>query len=245
MNGGYVTGAIVLAVAAWSLATGKVTGRGGDSWTRAQNPVGYWFVIAVYLAVALAGFVSGRRDGEIRRDVERDQATGEVAVQGSNRELPSGPAGVEAPPEIELLRDSALDLHRDGRFVEAIAIYDQAIAGASNDPQLYYWRGMARQKVGQNDLALTDYQRVIGLDYTSYDAHVAADRLMSAQRRFGDVVAMWTRYIDRVPGKADAHYERAGAFFHSGNRDAARIDAQRACDLGHARGCTQANGLRR
>jgi tetratricopeptide (TPR) repeat protein len=73
-----------------------------------------------------------------------------------------------------------------------------------------------------------------------FRAHQALDYALAKQRRFADVVEMWTSYLAANPSDGKAHLERGGALFQLGRRDEARADAKAACELGVSEGCARA-----
>jgi cytochrome c-type biogenesis protein CcmH/NrfG len=73
-----------------------------------------------------------------------------------------------------------------------------------------------------------------------FRAHQALDYALAKQRRFAEVVEMWTSYLEANPRDGKAHLERGGAFFQLGKRDDARADAKAACELGVSEGCAHA-----
>lgn len=75
-------------------------------------------------------------------------------------------------------------------------------------------------------------------------AHQALDYALARQRRFPEVVEMWTHYLDANPKDGMAHLERGGAYFNLGRRAEAAADAQAACDLGVNEGCARAKMIR-
>ena len=82
------------------------------------------------------------------------------------------------------------------------------------------------------------------IDPTHLEAHRSADRLLTRQKRWDDILALWDRYIAHRPRDAEAYFERGGAFFHKGRIDAARADAKKACELGKAQACTMVERLK-
>ena len=135
-------------------------------------------------------------------------------------------------------REEAFRLHREQRWEDAIAVYDQLLQESERDAELRYWRGMAHWKLDHTDAALQDFRAVIELEPTNFDAHRSADRILSLQGRWDEVLEIWDDYIARTPTNADAFFERGGTNYHKGDLAAARADAARACELGHAEGCS-------
>ena len=51
-----------------------------------------------------------------------------------------------------------------GRHEVAVQLLDVAAGNGSNDPRVYYFRGLAKQELGLSDEAAADYKRAIGLE---------------------------------------------------------------------------------
>lgn len=145
---------------------------------------------------------------------------------------------VEAPaPPAQALREKAFDLHRQQKYPEAIAAYDQLLGETGADAELVYYRGAAHWHAGDTALAQKDFRRVIELDPGHYEAHVHVDRFLSGEKRFDECVQLWNAYLKVVPRDANAYFERAGSHFRRGDRESALADSKRACDLGKAEAC--------
>ena len=52
----------------------------------------------------------------------------------------------------------------NGKHKVAVQLLDVAASNGSNDPRVYYFRGLARQELGLSDEAATDYKTAIGLE---------------------------------------------------------------------------------
>jgi len=141
-------------------------------------------------------------------------------------------------------RNEAYRLHRDKKWTEAIFVYDQLLQNSSRDAYLHYWRGMAHWQLGHTEMALEDFRSVIELEPANFEAYRSADRLLSRQRRWDDILEIWDGYIARVPANAEAYFERGGTNYRKGDLVAARADAAKACELGKAEGCTWAERLK-
>ncbi len=51
-----------------------------------------------------------------------------------------------------------------GRHEVAVQLFDVAASNGSNDPRVFYFRGLAKQQLGLSDEAATDYKAAIGLE---------------------------------------------------------------------------------
>ena len=134
-------------------------------------------------------------------------------------------------------RDEAFALHQAQKLPQAIDAYDALIAKAPDDAELLYWRGRAHWSLGHTDAALTDFRRTMRLQPGNLDVPRNADRIMSAQSRWDEVIAMWHEYIRANPSDPEGYFERGGAYFHKGDIASARSDAARSCELGKAEMC--------
>jgi tetratricopeptide (TPR) repeat protein len=77
-----------------------------------------------------------------------------------------------------------------------------------------------------------DFRAVQQLDYQ-----------LAREQRFGPVVGLWTKFLEKHPDNGPAYLERGGAYFHLGKRAEALADARKACDLGVSEGCVRAKQL--
>lgn len=156
-----------------------------------------------------------------------------------------GQHAVDLSTQREQQRARAFELHRAQKWPEAISIYDDLLVEWGDNAELSYWRGMAHWQLGHTDQALWDFKRVIELEPTNFTAHRSADRILSQQKRWDEILAIWDRYIKRAPADAEAYFERGGTHFHKGNLEAAHADAARACELGKPEACPLALRLKK
>ena len=140
-------------------------------------------------------------------------------------------------------REPAFELHRAGKLNEAIAVYDELLRESSRDAELYYWRAMAHWTQQSSDLALNDFRRVIELQPGRFEAHLYADRILSQQQRWDEILELWNRYLDLVPDNAEGYFERGGTNYRKGDLAAAQADAAKSCNLGKQEACIWAKRL--
>ncbi len=129
------------------------------------------------------------------------------------------------------------DLWKNGDFEAALTAYDQAVALAPEDDQVYYYRGIALVDAGYPDEAVADFSRAGELNPSFFDAYLRLDQVCAKQKEWRTIIDHWTRFISHNPGHARAYLERAGAYHHSGDQEAALADLKTACDLGEDVGC--------
>ena len=144
---------------------------------------------------------------------------------------------VAPTPPAQALRDKAFALHRQQKYADSVAAYDQLLGEVGADAELVYYRGAAHWHLGDLDAAQRDFRRTIELDPGNYEAHVHIDRMLSREKRFDECVQLWNAYLKVVPRDANAYLERAGSHFHRGDRESSLRDAKRSCELGKEKAC--------
>lgn len=152
--------------------------------------------------------------------------------------------GADVSSSIEYRREQLFVPYREKRYADAIAAYDALQPESGRDAELTYWRGMAYWQLGNSVQALQDFRRTIELDPANFNAHRYADRIMSREQRWDEILEMWNRYMEILPANADAYFERGGTNYHKGNLAAARADVARACELGKHEACAWAERLK-
>jgi len=230
-HGPDIFAALVAGLVVWQLLSGTALGgRGQQSVTRADNPLAYWIRLLFQGAILAVVMTTGKT---------RWQQS--LYSRDSTRQTPTAQAP-ELPAVVR--RREAFRLHRAGQFAEALPVYDTLLADADIDVELHFFRGIAHWKLAHNDLALQDFRRVIALDTANFTANQYADRILSAQQRWDEVIAIWNNFIRYNPANAEAYYERGGTYFHKGDLAASFVDATKSCELGKKDGCAQAARLK-
>ena len=118
----------------------------------------------------------------------------------------------------------AFQRERGGRYDDALALYDEALALAPHHPDAHGRRALA-QATGR-------LWQAAEREPLNVEAHVRLDHHLARQRRFEEIIAMWNRFIGRRADEPRAYFERSGALFHHGRKDLALADLDRACTMG-------------
>jgi tetratricopeptide (TPR) repeat protein len=249
VNGAQVFIAIVVCMVLYQLYTGKtLRGRRTASVDRATQPAWYWFIIAFQVAIVSVVLVTGkthwrftRRSDGTWREVRQASSANRDSLRPDSDSLRTDSAAPAQPPR----RQQAFDLNRAQNYSGALVIYNELLSENDADAELHYWRGIAQWHLAHEDSALADFRRVMDLEPRNFDAHRNADRLLSNERRWDEVLDVWNHYIAIDSTNAEAWYERGGTNYHKGDIAAAVADATKACQLGKADGCAQAARMKR
>jgi thioredoxin-like negative regulator of GroEL len=140
----------------------------------------------------------------------------------------------------QLLREG-FELRQAGDVGAAIAVLDRAVQAAPMEPEGWLQRAVARERNGDLDGALADYGVVASLRADG-SMHDRAVRLLMQAKRFDEVVACATDWLQREPSSVRAIGQRARAHGARGDVLRFREDAARACALGDGGACAVADG---
>ena len=135
-------------------------------------------------------------------------------------------------PGFAILSNRGAALQLLGRFEEALASYDAALALEPDNAVLLYNRGRTLQDLGRFEEALASYQYSLALNPNSAPTLNNAANTLRALKRYPDALAFFDRALAIQPFYAEALYNR-GNLQWSGNGDyhAALRDLEKALAL--------------
>lgn len=113
-------------------------------------------------------------------------------------------------------RDLGNVLLQAGRFAEALASYDVALALKPNVAGIFDNRGTALKMLGRLEEALASHDRAIALDPGQAVTHVNRGSVLGRLNRFADALESFDRAIALDPASALAHSNRGGALHRLG-----------------------------
>lgn len=122
-------------------------------------------------------------------------------------------------------------LERKGQLVKAEVAYSRAIELASDQPSLWFDRGVTRARLSQLDAALSDYDRAIELDREFAQAWNNRGAVHALKRDFGAAIRDCSEAIRLEPTDHLAYRNRGLAHLDSSNPSAAVQDFNRALEL--------------
>jgi tetratricopeptide (TPR) repeat protein len=140
------------------------------------------------------------------------------------------PIAVAKPTPVDDLIASAIQKERKGDYRGMLVDLEQGIFLDSQNPRLYYSRGVAKSMLGNKD-AIEDYNFAISLNLR--DAPIYNNRGV-AKAEFGDnkgAVADYRQAIAIDPNYADPYYNRGQIEVGSGDKKGALSDFDRAIAL--------------
>lgn len=136
------------------------------------------------------------------------------------------PRAAQLPPPTSLASafERALVASREGRFGDALPLWDQVLERAPSDAAAWSNRGNVRLALGQAEGAIADQERAMALDPESVDPHLNRGVAEEALARWDAAAADYHWILEREP-------EDASALYNLGNVEGSRHDwvAARRC----------------
>lgn len=138
--------------------------------------------------------------------------------------------GIAASASLQQLFEQALADSREGRFGEALPLWDQVLERAPDDAPAWSNRGNVRLALGDTAGAIADQERAMALDPANPDPHLNRG---TAEEALGDWEAAAADYawiLERDPSDASALYNLGNVHGSLGDWDAARHSFQAAAE---------------
>jgi tetratricopeptide (TPR) repeat protein len=135
------------------------------------------------------------------------------------------------------LFDQALSASREGRFAEALPLWNQVLEVAPNDAAAWSNRGNVLLALGDPRSAVADQTKAIALDSVSPDPHLNRGTAEEALGQWAAAEADYRWILERAP--SDTGEPRASALYNLGNVQGSLGDWQ------EARRCFEAASLAR
>lgn len=140
------------------------------------------------------------------------------------------------PTVVKTLGEGAWKLHRQSRDVDALHLYNLALALDPHDPNIE--KGRFDVLASQENPSLAIMEQAAEGAPDDLRVHQQLGSALVKHGQTARVAEMWTEYLARHPEDGRAHLERADAYHRLGNDLGARSDAKQACDLGVTEGCS-------
>lgn len=136
--------------------------------------------------------------------------------------LTTNPRHLDALHMLGVAAAQTRNLHR------AVALFDQTIAIAPNNPALYFNRALALQELQLFDTALADYEKAIALEPNSADIHFNRGITLHHLGQVDAAIASYNRAMALAPDFAEAYNSRGIALHDLRQLDAALASYDRA-----------------
>ncbi len=119
-----------------------------------------------------------------------------------------------------------------GYYKGAAEDYSSALKVTDRDPEIWFNRGLAREKLKDWAGAYADYTKVIALNEKSEKAWLGRGNILTKQAKYEEAIEDYTAAITYQPDYALAFYNRAIAQNKLKQKDEACADLNRAINLG-------------
>ena len=125
----------------------------------------------------------------------------------------------------------------------AVDAYSLAAAFDDDNPEVYYWRGVARSRLGDFTAALADFDTAIDRNPRYFDAYRMIEAILARDRQWDRILGCWDQFLALEPRHAEAYFERSGTHYHNADMPRALADLRQACQLGSQPACRQLRKL--
>ena len=132
-------------------------------------------------------------------------------VRSFSRSKALDPSPLSQPSMADMLCNDALALHADGRYAEAVASFDRALAIRSRDAVALNNRGVALNALGRHADALKSYGRALKLQPDYVSALYNRARSLDELQRHDEALAAYDKVLACEPNHAVAHNNRGVA----------------------------------
>jgi tetratricopeptide (TPR) repeat protein len=137
---------------------------------------------------------------------------------------------VVAPASLQQLFEQALADSREGRFGEALPLWDQVLERAPDDAPAWSNRGNVRLALGDAEGAIADQERAMALDPANPDPHLNRGTAEEALGRWQAAAADYAWILERDPADASALYNLGNVQGSLADWEAARGSFQAAAE---------------
>ena len=148
---------------------------------------------------------------------------------------PAATAQPAAPPDAQPVRDRAAEAMSSGRYSDALAGYDRAIASLRrDDSRLPRWlseRGRVLMALGQNTMALADFDRALAHESRLLSGHANKATALQNLGRLQAALEMHDKAVEIAGDRGDVQYNRANALRSLGRLQEAVEGYKRALAL--------------
>jgi len=121
----------------------------------------------------------------------------------------------------------------DGKYKDAVAVLDQAIAAAPDRTDLYGLRAKANDERGEMDKALEDANKMIQVAPNEADGYLIRAGIYRRNEKYPEALADANKAIELDPKSVDAYYMRSDIYHDMGKTAEAKADEAKANQLDH------------
>ena len=130
----------------------------------------------------------------------------------------------------------AYDLGQNGDVSKQIEYCTLALQLEPNHAKAYSRRARGYVRQNKLQLALEDAKEAIRLQPKNVTSYDLIDYILAFDEDWKSIIKYWSQYIALNPNDGHAYVERGGAYYRSGNLQAAVTDAKTSADLGNPMG---------
>ncbi len=105
-----------------------------------------------------------------------------------------------------------MKLMQEGAFDKAIDSFKKSIAQSPSTPEIYYYKGIALEKLGRKLEAIEEYKNAFFLNQDYYEPSVKLGLHLFAQRQFDQALKYFSKTVEFQPKEAINHYNLGATY---------------------------------
>lgn len=139
-------------------------------------------------------------------------------------------------PTVQTLIHDAWVFRNAGQRDDALRVLDLASELAPLDGEVLGRRVLV---LTEGDAGIAGLRAQAEATPDDFRSQQVLDYALAKEKRYDEVVALWTAFLTRHPEEGRAYSERAGAFHQLGRQRETVADLEKACELGVTEGCAR------
>lgn len=133
--------------------------------------------------------------------------------------------------DLKMSFEKGIELYKDGKFQEALDVFDGLINQGSSNPQFHLFRGRVRSRLGKTELALEDFDTIVALE--PYNTDYISDRavILHLLKRNEEALSAFDQAANLDPKNPYRYSSRAFFKDRIGDLEGAIEDYEKAIEL--------------
>gem|GEM_PF-209191 len=133
--------------------------------------------------------------------------------------------------ELKMSFEKGIELYKEGKFQEALDVFDDLIKLGNSNPQFHLFRGRVRSRLGKTELALEDFDVIVGLE--PYNTDYISDRavILHLLNRNEEALSAFDQAANLDPKNPYRYSSRAFFKDRIGDLEGAIEDYEKAIEL--------------
>lgn len=133
--------------------------------------------------------------------------------------------------DLKMSFEKGIELYKEGKFQEALDVFDDLINQGNSNPQFHLFRGRVLSRLGKTELALEDFDTIVALE--PYNTDYISDRavILHLLKRNDEALSAFDQAANLDPKNPYRYSSRAFFKDRMGDLEGAIADYEKAIEL--------------